>query len=704
MSSRIILFVIASFLSISGWLAAQAAPGPKRTLLPIGQMAEIIGEASGETAWNTIMETGGYNKDRLSDEYADTFYEARYIFDQLERHELPGAEIVRFPGRTVWDGVKGELWETSPLRQKLASYRDMTAMLAKGSNSADVEAELVWVGRGTKEELEKVDLAGKIVVTEGDIGSVHRAACLAGDAAGVVAISQSRSLFDPIQIPWRGLSGGRDDRPARFGFWLTARDGLSLKNRLLRGQKITVRAQVESKQEPYEYQVVVCHIPGTDPEADEIIFSAHLFEGITKQGANDNKSGSAAILEVARTLKTLIDEGRLPHPRRTIRFIWAPEYSGTMRWVNVNKEIMARTLCNINMDMVGEWLSRHQAFLCLKRTTFGNAHYINDVVEHYLRFVGEGSRERLGSHGSSSGLPRRIVAPTGADEPFYYSIEPHFGSSDHEVFNDWSVQVPGIMMIAWPDKWFHTSGDRVDKADPTQLKRVVVIGAAAAYTIAAADDSIAVGIAAETAGNGSRRLAEEFAAAIDDLDGATVETLPEAIHSVRVRLARTVDNEKATLDSILELAADRQTVLAHVEKLKQTFDAIGSAHLAAIDCHLAAVAGKLNTKPGVRTLTDVEQKASRIIPIHTAKVREGSYGAYRKLIAKIPKEEKDKRPYNRRTIASTSELHALIDGTRSVLDIKEALDAQYTGTTDLKGVLNYLEILELAGLVDFREE
>jgi len=35
----------------------------------------------------------------------------------------------------------------------------------------------------------------------------------------------------------------------------------------------------------------------------------------------------------------------------------------------------------------------------------------------------------------------RIVAPTGADEPFYYSIETHYGASDHEVFNDWGVQV-----------------------------------------------------------------------------------------------------------------------------------------------------------------------------------------------------------------------------------------------------------------------
>ncbi len=68
-------------------------------------------------------------------------------------------------------------------------------------------------------------------------------------------------------------------------------------------------------------------------------------------------------------------------------------------------------------------------------------------------------------------MPVRIVAPFGADEPFWYSIETHYGASDHEVFNDWGVGVPGIMMIAWPDRWYHTSGDTADKSDATQMKR-----------------------------------------------------------------------------------------------------------------------------------------------------------------------------------------------------------------------------------------
>ena len=433
------LFVLA-FLA-GGAAIAQMTPWLIWTLLPQEQMDEIVGEASGETAWNTIMETGGYNKDRLAEEYAGTFYESQYIYDQLKHYGLPGAEIVRFPAGQSWNGIKGELWEVKPQRRKLASYKDMTAMLARGSGSADVKAELAWVGRGTKEEIESADVEGKIVVTEGSISTVHNLACGDLGALGVIAISTSRISFDPLQIPWRGIysrrgASGKEAPEAKFGFLLPFREGELLKNRLLRREKITVHALVEAKMEDYEYQDVICHIPGTDANAGEVILSAHLFEGIVKQGANDNKSGSAGIMEVARILHTLIEEGRLPRPKRTIRFLWGPEFSGTGPWVKENQGIMEKTLCNINMDMVGVGLSKSQAFMCLMRTTYGNAHYINDVMENYYRYVGEGNRERI----QTRGKPHRIVAPTGLEEPFYYSIETHYGASDHEIFNDWGVE------------------------------------------------------------------------------------------------------------------------------------------------------------------------------------------------------------------------------------------------------------------------
>lgn len=482
---------------------------------------------------------------------------------------------------------------------------------------------------------------------------------------------------------------------------MTAREGAILKQRLLRREKILVHAQVESRMEPYELQDVTCAIPGTDPSAGEVIFSAHLFEGYVKQGANDNKSGSAGILEVARVLHTLIQEGRLPKPKRTIRFLWGPEFSGTGPWVKANKELMEKTLCNINMDMVGEWLSLNKGFFCLMRTTFGNPHYINDVMENYYRYVGEGSRVRIHNRGSLEML-RRIVAPTGADEPFYYSIEEHYGASDHEVFNDWGVQVPGVMMIVWPDLWYHTSGDRVDKSDPTQLKRVAVIGAAAAYTVANANDDMAVKIASETASNGARRLGHQLVRGLEALNQTSAPDLAGAFKRARIYIQAAAINENATLDSVLELATDQARVEAHVRALKKSVDALAAAHLAALDAHMHQAAQRYAIQPVKVEWTELEERAAKIVPRPTPKVKQNGYQGYSEFITQVPSEEKKKFPYSQRAVGNTRELPLLINGTNSILDIKNLLDAQSQRESDLQGVWNYLEILKLAGLIEMQ--
>jgi hypothetical protein len=536
----------------------------------------------------------------------------------------------------------------------------------------------------------------------------------------------SRPYFDPLQMPWSGImsrrrpGGARPGQPGQpappaaappaapeppsgFAFQLPVREGDILKRRLLANEKITVRAQVASKTETADLENVIGLIPGTDPAAGEIILSAHLFEGFQKQGANDNISGSACILEVARVLNTLIAEGRLPRPKRTIRFIWGPEFSGIGEWVRTHPEIMARTLCNINMDMVGEWLSKNKAYFCLMRTTFGHPHYINDVMENYYRYVGEGNRERIQNRSNAAGVPVRIVAPSGADEPFAYSIETHYGASDHEVFNDWAVGVPGIMMIAWPDQWYHTSGDTADKADPTQLKRAAAIGAAGAYTVAAADEAAAGKIAGEIASNATRRLGHVLAVAMEALNRASAESFVDDSRFARGILEAAVMNEKETLASVLELAPGAAALPAHVARLAKAVDGVGAAGLAALETHRTAVAATLGVKPLPLTLSELEKRASRIVPRPTAKVREGGYREYQKLIAAVPADARSKFPVTGKdlVLANPSELQLLVNGRHSALDIKKMLDAQHERRSALAAVLNQLEILKLAGLVEW---
>lgn len=719
MSKRLLTFLAAmALLAVLG--SAQYTPWLYWTFLPAAEMNEIVGEASGETAWNTVAEINAFNRERFDEEYTGNFFETQVFVRKLKSYGLAGVEVVTYPGSQAWRAVKGELWETKPGRRKIASIHDMLPMLASGSGAADVTGELVWAGRGTAKEILDAKVEGKIVVTEGGLMPAYGAAVQQG-ALGVIAISMSRPYFDPIQMPWGGIAQRRrpgdvpagqpgqlaapaaNPQPAAFAFQLPVREGDILKRRLLANEKITARAQVESKMETADLENVLAFIPGMDPAAGEVILSAHLFEGMQKQGANDNISGSACILEVARVLNTLIAEGRLPRPKRSIRFIWGPEFSGIGKWVQANQKTMEQTLCNINMDMVGEWLSKNQAFFCLMRTTYGNAHYINDVMENYYRYVGEGSRERIQNRGGAAGVPVRIVAPSGADEPFVYSIETHYGASDHEVFNDWGVGVPGIMMIAWPDKWYHTSGDTADKADPTQLKRAAVIGAAGAYTVAAGGAEAAVKIAGEIVSNATRRLGHQLVVSLETLNRATAESFGADARFARDIFEAAVMNEKDTLGSVLELAPGDASLSGHVAKMAKALDGVGAAGLAALDAHRAAIAQELGAKLAPVVLTDLEKKAARIIPRPTAKVRQDGYREYQKYITAVPAAERAKYPVQGKdlVISNQAELQLLINGRRSALDIKKMLDAQNERRSTLQAVLNQLEILKLAGLVEW---
>ncbi|WP_372651582.1 M28 family peptidase [Draconibacterium sp.] len=686
------LFFILLFLYSITSAFAQYTPFYQYTLLPPEVMDEIIGESSGETAINHVIEMVGYQRNRPASEYGSAnFREGKYVLDKLNEYGIAGAEIERFEGGKTWDGIKGELWEVEPGKIKLADYKDIALSLAEGSKPTDVTAELVWVEEGLENDFEGLDVKGKIVVTSATVSRVHNTAIEKG-ALGVVAFGSSRELTAPLAIPASGIRGEN----ATFGFYLTPREGYKLRDRLIRGEKIKVHAVVESKMLPYDLQVPTCVIPGSDPDAGEVILSAHIFEGYTKQGANDNVSGGAAILEVARIINQLIADGRIPQPKRSIRFIWVPEFSGTIPWVSAHADIMEQTLCNINLDMVGLHLKSNNSFFSLMRTTFGNPHYINDVMENYFVYMGEANREILANR-SNKRIANQIIAPSGTDDAFYYQIEQHYGSSDHEVFNNWTTHVPGVMLITWPDMYYHTSQDTPDKLDATQMKRAAVIAAAGAYNIASADEEMAGSIAETSFTYGSKRMGIELGRALDELKYTDAKSFESTCKKVKAYLETTSNNELATLQSVTELAPDSKILATQLETLSASTKQLYEANSVILDNQIELTASKLGLEVPSYKLTKLEKEASEFIPVPSEKIKVGAFrveGAVRTL----PKAIQEKYPYT--NIASTTELCALINGKNSALDIKKKLDTQHKRVSDLQSVLNYCGLLKEAGLIN----
>jgi len=415
------------------------------------------------------------------------------------------------------------------------------------------------------------------------------------------------------------------------------------------------------------------------------------------QGANDNISGAAAILETARVLNKLISDGTISRPKRTIRFIWVPEYSGTIPWVDAHKDIIKRSLCNINLDMVGLSVSKYKSSFILHRTTYGNASFLNDVLENYYRYVGE--TNQMNSVITGFRFFKRIVAPTGTDDPFYYQIESNSGGSDHDVFNDWGVQVPGVLMITWPDPFYHTSQDRVDKCDPTQLKRVVFITAASAFTIASAGEDGALNIAGEVYGNATRRLGYQVSKSFDEVNKAGADKLIAVLKRAIGNIKGVALGEEMSMKSVTKLAPGSTRLKDFLDLQVRSLKDLSVAQIN----NLIKTAEYRASDFGMPKLSVVESAQERrynaIIPSLISDPRDLGYEGYNEKIDALAEEIKNK--YRASGVADKSEAARLINGKNSLPDIKYILDSQSRSETSIEGLQNYFNLLKEAGLVRF---
>src|SRR5574344_1443924 len=233
--------------------------------------------------------------------------------------------------------------------------------------------------------------------------------------------------------------------------------------------------------------------------------------------------------------------------------------------------------------MVGVWLSKSGSYYCLHRTTMGNPHYLNDVAESFYHYMGATNKSFVATGMGRPDALKPVYSLTGLQDPFYYFINAHYGYSDHDVLSDWGVQVPAVIMITWPDNYYHTSGDRPSICDPTQLHRAIVLAAATAYTIASADDQMALSIASEVSAGASKRMALKAAEDLAVLAQSTPDQLMQAYKKAHFNQDALLLNEVATLESVLELAPASAALKEHIGTLQSLLKEKASSHGKEID-------------------------------------------------------------------------------------------------------------------------
>jgi aminopeptidase YwaD len=494
---------------MAGLVMAAGAWGQKPPLLAEKDVAAIAGEISGETAKRNLEGIARFHRQRGSKGFQEA---AELVAERLRAYGLSDVAILQFPAdgkifygtqrsRPAWEAEEGELWEmkAKPIRyksevtggaefrlsfayEKLASYEAEPVALAEDSESADVTAELVDVGEGTKEsDYVGKDVKGKIVLVSGQPGAVQDLAVGKFGAVGIVSYAQNQrtawSGENLDAIRWGHLETFSANKT--FGFMVSLRTARAFQARLAKSEKIRLHAVVKAGQHAGNYEVVTGTIPGSDAKLkdEEIAFSCHLDH--QRPGANDNASGCATILEVARTLEKLIAEGNLARPARTIRFIFPPEIEGTLALLNGKPEFAKRIKAVVHMDMVGGG-PETKAVFHVTRGPMSLPSFVQDVAWAFAEWVNEASYQFAAT--GTAEYP--MVSAEAGKEPLRAEYSAYTMGSDHDVYQDSSFGIPAIYLNDWPDRFIHTNLDSAANIDATKLKRAGFIGAASGYFLA----------------------------------------------------------------------------------------------------------------------------------------------------------------------------------------------------------------------------
>ena len=673
-------------------LLAQSPPAvPAETLLTRAVLTALDAELSGVAAKDHVARLAQFHRVPASPGFHDAI---EYVMGRVKAFGLADAHVETFPGDgQAWFGTLhgnrgwrvdgGGLDEVSPRPRRIISYDDVRLAVADNSESADVTAELVDVGSGAQVgDYEGKDVRGKLVLCDATPSACHRRAVAERGALGLVSYNSNQVSAwwrdDQDLIRWGHLDAR--GRANTFALMISVREARSLQRRLSAGERITLHAVVRARNDDaMSYETLVATIPGTDAAAGEVVFSCHLDH--EKPGANDNASGCAANLEIARALETLITARRIPPPARTLRFIWPSEMTGTIAYLAKYPEIASRIRAAVHLDMVGGDPFITKSILHVTRSPWSIATVTDDVAEVFGRYVIDGAF-RAAADGD---MTRAVRSQSGSKDAFWADITPYESGSDHWIYQEGGFGIPTIYLRDHPDVYIHTTGDRADNIEPTKIKRSAFIAAASGYYLATMADRGA-SLIALSAANAHVRLGEDGRRAIAMAsDGGRVR---DAVNIVGQAVLR----EQRRLRSIARF--QRVDASAQVERLAAGLADSGRTLLLALvpSDEAAAFARAGFRAPG----------PDRRVPVRDASVKgpldpnddwvaaKAGAAAGAIAIARLPHSDD-----------ITYEIVNFVDGVRSVSDIRDAVSAEFE-PVDLAAVAEYLELLAKAGAIAFK--
>ncbi|MHA1583470.1 MAG: DUF4910 domain-containing protein [Candidatus Baldrarchaeia archaeon] len=615
------------------------------------------------------------------------FHEAAtYVYNELKKSGIEvelwkfksdgKKKYFEFTSPIGWDVEEGYLEIIEPKCQKIADFSKIPTSIVAHSNSTPedgITAEVVYVGKGeTGKDYEGKDVKGKFVLAYGAPRRVHKEAVVKRGAVGVILF---RKMFDaPDAVPYRGFWPTADEiKNLGVGFSISLRQAEQLISRLEKGEKIKVKGYIKARFFDSWLEVVTGVIRGEKRPEEEVLLIAHLCH--PKPSANDNASGSGLLIEIAKTLKRLIDRGKIPKPKRTLRFMWVPEYYGTVAVVSEKMERLGKIVSVINLDMVGENQNLCGSTITITETPLSLPSFLPFLLED---FIEEEAKRGMKQFGATDALYSLRFKGTA------YSY-----GSDHDVFVNVDLRVPAAAIICWPDKFYHSSEDTIDKVDPKVLEKIGVAAACTALICVNPDSEYALRLVSRTLRETLMKLKrlEEKALMSKDkhelfLLYRSASILKEWGHHAASSLLLVFEGEtleRLVNESIFEID---EVVLRTENKIRMI------AKFQGYDIEKYELSGK-------------EKEAQKIYPVKKFKGLLPS-----RILTEQKNEEKnlfylEKMEKEDILMSQIPEIINLMDGKRSIFDIYLMLFAEY-GKANLEDIKHVCDDLKDLKLIDYQ--
>jgi len=467
---------------------------------------------------------------------------AEYLTRTMRAIGLRNVELLAAPADGVsqfgywtmplaWDVKQARLEIVEPAPPEefrvLADYQKVPASLGMWSGPTPpggVVAEVIELKRGSTAEIQKLDLKGKLVLTRQNPAGIRWLLARQGALGAINTSSENRNLKDAYQWvnSWGDNSWGfnKGDTPL-VCFSVTPRQAEFLTGLLASGAKVRMRAVVDSRLYSGSYPYATAVVPGSG-SGEEVLALGHTSE----QGANDNATGVAAMLEALGTLNRLIAAGKLARPARSIRMLAMGELHGSMHYIGTHPERMRRTVAAICLDTPA-------GFYELPGTEY-SFHLNPDVARSFsdalILRVAEAYFPKLSP-------PRPFRAAPYATGTDTYLGDPLIG-----VPTVWPFSGSGVHV-------HHMSADTPDRVDARSLRDLTVVTAAYLYFVASAGEPEARWLAEAALARGR----EQVQAATPEKVAYTVDRESQAVLSV-LRLVPPGRREKlrAALGPLLE--------------------------------------------------------------------------------------------------------------------------------------------------------